>query len=302
MRQFLRHFFFPHEANNHRAKALHPDVLLVYIFILALFNFGLRYVHQAYPSVLGYATDIRLSDLLQLTNSERTKLGLPPLQLNTSLSAAAAQKAQDMFAHNYWSHTSPEGKTPWDFIVFSGYEYTMAGENLAKNFSDSGGVVQAWMASQTHRDNIIKPGYQDVGFAIVNGVLDGEETTLVVQMFGTSPYADTLAQKPESLSLGTHTSIPQQAEAFPAIVQQNTYNGLVQSLQSVIKTPRINIPTITRDTVFVFLGLLIGILALDGVVVFKKRIVRVAGNNIAHVMFLVAICIALMFVKRGVLL
>jgi len=304
MYRFLHHFLLPHASNNHRAKALHPDVLLVYIFLLAVFNFSFRYIHQQFPSVLGYATDIRLNELLNLTNQKRTSLGLSQLRLNTKLSLAAAKKAQDMFANNYWSHTSPQGKTPWVFIVSSGYEYSMAGENLAKNFSDSRGVVDAWMESPTHKDNIVKPGYRDIGFAIVNGVLDGEETTLVVQMFGATNKEEPIVQKPEPLSEGVHTETL--GEQVPMLVTEEASpeasKTLLQSLSSVIQTPIFNIPTFTRDIVFVFLGFLIGILIIDAFVVSKRKIIRVAGHNIAHIMFLLAICFALMLVKRGILL
>jgi len=302
MRRFFHHFFFPHQSNNHRAKALHPDAMLVYILALALFNLSFRYVHQACPSVLGYATDIRVSELLNLTNKERASLGLSQLHLNGKLSEAAAKKARDMFTQGYWSHTSPKGATPWEFIVSSGYEYSMAGENLAKNFSNSSGVVSAWMASKTHKDNIIKPGYHDVGFAIINGILDGEETTLVVQMFGTSEKEDLVAQKTETVSLGMSTDTAGNFLAESLTQPTDASKNLVSSLTSVINTPKINIPTITRDIVFIFLGLLIGILIIDGFVVFKKRIVRVAGHNLAHIMFFTALCVALMLVKRGMLL
>jgi len=304
MYRFLRHFLLPHQTNNHRAKALHPDTLLVYVFLLALFNFGLRSFHQQFPSVLGYATDIRLTELLNLTNQKRASLGLSGLRLNAKLSEAAAHKAQDMFANNYWSHTSPQGKTPWTFVVSSGYEYTMAGENLAKNFSNSQGVVDAWMASPTHRDNIVKPGYKDIGFAIVNGVLNGEETTLVVQMFGASNKEEPIAQKPVPLSEGVN--IETLGDQTPVVALAETSSeaskNFIQSLTSVVQMPIINIPTLTRDFVFIFLGFLIGILILDACVVFKRRIIRVAGHNLAHIMFLIAICFALMLVKRGVLL
>lgn len=230
-------------------------------------------------------------------------MGLPELRLNAKLSEAATKKAQDMFSHNYWSHTSPEGATPWNFIVASGYQYTMAGENLAKNFSNSSGVVDAWMASPTHKDNIVKPAYRDIGFAIVNGTLDGEETTLVVQMFGASDTEE-IAQKTIPLSTGITTeALGDQTPMMPVEFQaQEASKSLVQSLSSVIQTPKINIPTITRDTVFIFLGLLIGILALDGFVISRNKIVRVAGHNLAHIMFFVSLCVALMLVKRGVLL
>ena len=304
MRRFLRHFFLPHHTNNHRAKALHPDTMLVYIFLLAVFNFSFRYIHQQFPSVLGYATDIRLSELLDLTNQKRAALGLSQLKLNEKLSLAAAKKAQDMFANDYWSHTSPKGKTPWEFVISSGYEYSMAGENLAKNFSNSSGVVEAWMASQTHKDNIIKPGYRDIGFAIVNGVLNGEETTLVVQMFGASNKEDALVQKPVSVSPGTSTEAL--GDQVPIHILEATSpeasKSFMRSLSSVIQTPRINIPTMTRDIVFLFLGFLIAILIIDGFIMSKHKIIRVAGHNVAHIMFFLAICFALMLVKRGVLL
>jgi len=304
MHRFLRHFFFPHPSNNHRAKALHPDTLLVYILLLALFNFGFRYLHHQYPSILGYATDIRLSELLNLTNKKRAALGLSELRLNEKLSLAASKKAQDMFSHNYWSHTSPEGKTPWGFVTSSGYHYTIAGENLAKNFSDSSGVVEAWMTSQTHKDNIIKPGYRDIGFAIVNGILNGEETTLVVQMFGASDKEEVIAQKPVPLFSGVSTEalgdqIPLISLGVPS---QEVSKNFITSLTSVIQKPIINIPTMTRDIVFIFLGLLIGILIIDGFIVSKRKIIRVAGHNLAHIMFFFALSIALMLVKRGVLL
>jgi len=146
MQHFLRHFFLPHHSNNHRAKALHIDSLLCYVLLFAILNLSIKIIHRDFPSVLGYATDIRVDALLASTNAKRISLGLNPLKLNATLSQAAAAKAQDMFSHDYWAHNSPQGKTPWSFIVNSGYKYTIAGENLAKNFSTSGGVVDAWMA------------------------------------------------------------------------------------------------------------------------------------------------------------
>ncbi|MCX6791822.1 MAG: CAP domain-containing protein, partial [Candidatus Gottesmanbacteria bacterium] len=176
----LRHFFIPHQTNNHRAKALHVDMLLAYVLLFALFNLGIRAAHKVMPDILGYATDINVQQLLADTNAKRQEAGLSPVTLNNTLSVAAANKAADMFVKNYWAHNSPAGATPWDFITGAGYHYTVAGENLAKNFSTSGGVVDAWMASPSHRENLLKAGYRDVGLAVVNGTLAGEETTLVV--------------------------------------------------------------------------------------------------------------------------
>jgi len=285
MQQFLRHFFLPHHTNNHRAKALHIDSLLCYVLLFAIMNLSIKIIHRDFPSVLGYATDIRVDALLASTNAKRISLGLNPLKLNATLSQAAAAKATDMFANDYWAHNSPQGKTPWSFIVNSGYKYTIAGENLAKNFSTSGGVVDAWMASPTHKDNIVKPGYQDIGFAIVNGVLNGEETTLVVQMFGAGEAS--IAEVPK-----VETVIP---EVASAVVESNVFS------QSTFK-PILNIPTVTRDITFMFIGLIVGVLVLDGIVVSRKKIVRVAGHNIAHILFFLTFFVALTMVQRGALL
>jgi len=259
------------------------------VLLFAILNLSIKIIHRDFPSVLGYATDIRVDALLASTNAKRISLGLNPLKLNATLSQAAAAKAQDMFSHDYWAHNSPQGKTPWSFIVNSGYKYTIAGENLAKNFSTSGGVVDAWMASPTHKDNIVKPGYQDIGFAIVNGVLNGEETTLVVQMFGAG--GSPIAEVPK-----VETVIPEVAIAV------EEPQKLVQGVGSSVFKPIFNIPTVTRDITFMFIGLIVGVLVLDGIVISRKKIVRVAGHNIAHILFFLTFFVALTMVQRGALL
>jgi len=322
MGNYLRHFFVPHTSNNHRAKALHLDSMLCYILIFAIFNFGIRILHRQFPDVLGYATDIRVDQLLAGTNGQRQAVGLGPLTYNVTLSQAAAAKAQDMFANDYWAHNSPQGKTPWNFIQAAGYSYTVAGENLAKNFATSQGVIDAWMASPTHRENIVKPSYRDIGFAIVNGKLQGEETTLVVQMFGATsapvnveapktvvPEQAAVSEEPatEPKQLGQQTSEPVSLPApqiVPVIAAKPTpiVEFISNAFSSVLLQPKFNIPTITRDVAFLFMGLLIGVLVIDGLVISKKKIVRVAGHNLAHILFFTAMFVALIAVRRGVLL
>lgn len=308
----LHHFLVPHEGNNHRAKALHHDALLAYVLLLGIFNLGIKFLHTQAPSVLGYATDIRVEQLLADTNAERTKAGLSSLTLNSTLSDAAAAKAADMFANNYWAHNSPQGKTPWDFIISAGYHYTLAGENLAKNFQTSDGVVAAWMASPSHKANIVKPGYQDIGFAVVNGVLNGEETTLVVQMFGTtneksiSAIPQVQAAAPQPATVVPNEPIAQVSQApAPLAKPQPVVQPAVQpafSLSGVTNTPLINISGLTHEVGYVFIGLLIGVLAVDAYVVSRRHIVRLVGHNIAHILFLATILISGLALSRGALI
>ena len=288
--------FIPQYTNNHRAKALHVDALLVYVLLFALFNLGIRAAHRVAPDVLGYATDINVQQLLAGTNAKRQEAGLGALTLNSTLSVAAANKAADMFSKNYWAHNSPIGSTPWDFITGAGYHYTVAGENLAKNFSNSQGVVDAWMASPSHRANLLKGGYRDVGFAVVNGTLNGEETTLVIQMFGATAGELAAAPSPPPQPV----VIPQEAAVVnePALALQPVVNGF----ESVNTQPLFNIPTVSRDMVFAFVGILMGVLFVDAWVASRRRVVRIAGHNIAHILFLSALFILISGVSRGRLL
>ncbi len=314
----LHHWLVPHETNIHRAKALHHDALLAYVLLLAVCNLGIRFFHGAMPDVLGYATDIRVEQLLAGTNARRAESGLEPVSLNGALSQAAAAKASDMFANGYWAHNSPQGKTPWDFIIGSGYKYSLAGENLAKNFQTSDGVVDAWMASPTHKANIVKAGYRDVGFAIVNGILNGEETTLVVQMFGATsapiaqvPKVEAAAPQPAVLPVATLddvtpiTVVPTEPAAVQTVPAPKEASSLLTSglsFERVIVTPKVNIPALTGNLVFIVVGLLIGLLAVDAFVVRKRRVVRFAGHNIAHILFLITIVMSGLSIARGSLL
>lgn len=127
--------------------------------------------------------------LVELTNTERTFRGLSALRFNPRLSQAAEAKAADMLANGYFEHISPSGKTPWVFIEGVGYNYVKAGENLAIDFTTVTGPVPAWMDSPTHKANILKPDYEEIGIAEVKGIFKGRETTIVVQMFGTRAFS-----------------------------------------------------------------------------------------------------------------
>lgn len=124
------------------------------------------------------------SRLIELTNIERSKAGLKALTYNSDLHEAALAKATNMLADDYFEHIAPSGKTPWNFIDAAGYRYIKAGENLAIDFTTVDGPVPAWMASPTHRANVLKPEYKEIGIAQVTGEFQGRQTTIVVQMFG----------------------------------------------------------------------------------------------------------------------
>jgi hypothetical protein len=213
MKDFLHHLFLPHISNNYRAKLLHRKSILLTITILFFAGFSLSAVRTTFPSVLGTYSDITSEQLLLLTNQKRQENSLPPLSLNGELSAAASSKADNMFAEDYWAHNSPDGKTPWVFIKAAGYNYIYAGENLARGFTNAQDVINAWMASPEHRQNMLSSNYQSVGYAVETGKLNGEDTVLVVEMLGSTALAaapaptNQLASKTQQ-EIITTTSLP----------------------------------------------------------------------------------------------
>lgn len=289
LKDYFAHFFIPKESNNYRAKSISLDFLGVYLLIAFCLTFVIKNGSSQFNHVLGLATDISVSKLIQLTNSQRQKYNLPILNYNDKLSQAAQKKAEDMFKNNYWAHYGPSGIAPWDFIMDSGYQYEYAGENLAKNFLFSQGVVDAWMDSPTHRANVLRKEYSDVGFAIVNGVLNDEETTLVVQMFGKPMINSSL--------------IPIKAAraADPVLQQIPQINLKTQSVKNNnVMTPKVNSTQLKIDFSLIFFGLLIMLFGLDLYFASRMHVIRVSGKSLAHLFFLGAIVFGfVLFISRG---
>ena len=130
-----------------------------------------------------YSTALTNESIIKLSNKERSEYNLPLLRANQSLSEAALEKAQDIFLNQNFSHNIGNKKfSAW--IKNAGYEYSYTGENLAMDFISSEGVIGAWLNSPMHKKNLLNAYFQEIGVAIVDGNLNGEQTTLVVQIFG----------------------------------------------------------------------------------------------------------------------
>src|SRR3989344_3760475 len=155
----LAHFFLPHPDTHKKAHLISIPALVIYLILFIGLQFTLNFVAKVKPGILGINSSITKEQVITLTNKEREKNGLPPLIENSQLNEAAAFKAQNMFEENYWAHYSPSGKDPWGFMSLAGYKFSFAGENLARNFYNSEDVVNAWMASPRHKDNIVHSKY-----------------------------------------------------------------------------------------------------------------------------------------------
>jgi uncharacterized protein YkwD len=149
------------------------------------------------PVVKVSADSITTQRVIQLVNKERLAQGFNALVENTVLDKTAQDKANDMIKNDYFAHTSPSGTSPWHWFEKNSYDYKYAGENLAINFTDADSQQKAWMASPSHRKNILNPNYKDIGVAVAKGKVDGETSIITVQLFGTQVAAIMESKKAE---------------------------------------------------------------------------------------------------------
>jgi hypothetical protein len=282
--QFIYHFL-PHPQENRRATLLSAKSLAIYCLLIVLVTGLFRLIPEYFP------------DLLSDTNKIRESSGLSDLTMNSLLSEAAAKKAAHMFKNGYWAHVAPDGTEPWDFILGENYDYIYAGENLAKNFSDSEGVVEAWYNSPSHKENLLNPHYSEVGFAVVNGTLNGYETTLVVQMFGrprnptqmaTVDTTDVSNIKPQMIS--TRTETPTYA------VPTDTHVYIPSGSQQGSVKPLMDVRTASKS-ISILLGLFLTVLlSLDIWYTRRFGVVKLNGHTWIHLSFLIIAMAGIWFV------
>jgi len=245
--------------------------------------------------------DISAQRIIALTNEVRQQYGLPLVQEDLLLNKAAEEKARDMFKNKYFSHYSPTGVSPWDWIDKSGYNYYYAGENLAMNFLDTEEVIKGWLNSPSHRENLLNKNYKDMGIAVVSGDFNNEgiNRILVVQMFGSkakpsipvamaqvppvdeSPVQETIQETATTLALPETTKVTKTTEttiqtivgvaeeqaqdiAGPQILAQRNV------LSQISNNTRNQVETVNRAIAGFII--LLGIMAVAGIILQQKTI------------------------------
>lgn len=310
--QFVHHFL-PKPDKRKRADFLENKAILIYCVLILVVTAIFRVIPKVAPGVLGYASDINITDLLKYTNKKRGENGVSALRLNDKLSAAAGKKAKDMFEDGYWAHVAPDGTEPWDFIVGENYEYIYAGENLAKNFSTSKEVVEAWFKSPSHKSNLIGANYEEVGFAVVNGVMNGYETTLVVQMFGKPRQPSMLASVgEEAVNIGRNNVSASEVESANIEGEANVRSETSVSEQpvdseSVVSEPLpsdsstnnfIDVTLATKTISLVVGGFVVSLLLIDILYSRKKGVRKFTGLTLAHMAILLVVILSIWLVFR----
>lgn len=294
----LAHLFLPRPSNNYKAKTLHVSSLSILMVLVMVGQLLISAFSLAVPGVLGINSSITADEIINLTNQKRQEAGLSPLTVNQSLVNAASQKGADMIAKNYWAHNAPNGTSPWSFFKNVGYRYLYAGENLARDFGDSASVVNAWMNSPTHRDNLLSGRYREIGIAVIHDTFQGQPTTLVVQMFGTQVASILPVKKSE---------VVQPKEAVLAEV--NTEVNPVA--EPVIEAPvaKETLPVswfssfhLTKAVSISLTAILLAAIVVDSLIITRKKIVRLSGKGFAHVIFLSVLLIILLGLQPGLVL
>lgn len=152
-----------------------------------------------------------INQVLELTNTEREKAGLEPLKINSSLANAAQNHSDDMADDDFFSHTGLDGSKVSDRVQDSGYQYSTVGENIAAGQQTAAEVVEAWMNSSGHRENILNSDFKEIG---IGYKFLENDTGLVnynhywTQVFGTSLNNDNASSDLKSPSLENADSAP----------------------------------------------------------------------------------------------
>jgi uncharacterized protein YkwD len=107
----------------------------------------------------------------------------PALRLEAALNSAAMGHAQDMLRFGYFDHTGHDGSSPGTRAAASGYHYRLVGENIAEGPQSPQEVVQGWLDSPGHCQNIMNPHFTDMGLAFAANTL-GRPRIEWVQEFG----------------------------------------------------------------------------------------------------------------------
>lgn len=201
MKDLLKNIF--DATKSTRPNKLHKSIFFGLAFMLIVtisMSDTMRITQENFEQLL---SAVLPSAIVQLTNEERAGETLSTLTRSPILDHAALLKAEHMRDTGYFAHFSPTGVSPWYWFDVAGYDYIHAGENLAVFFDDSEDVVQAWMDSPLHRDNILKAEYTEIGVATVEAEYKDYKTVFIVQLFGTPankvPVQNTVAVAPQKV-------------------------------------------------------------------------------------------------------
>ncbi len=111
-------------------------------------------------------------EVVRLVNEERNKAGILPLEMDTKLNELAVIKTDDMLNNDYFSHYSPIYGSPFDMMDMYEVTYSSAAENIAYGQTTPEEVMNSWMNSEGHRENILNPDFNKIGVGYSTDEID----------------------------------------------------------------------------------------------------------------------------------
>jgi uncharacterized protein YkwD len=126
------------------------------------------------------ATLSELEKVVAIVNRERAGGGCPAVKMNTKLNRAAQLHSEDQAEHDRMSHEGSDGSTPWQRSERAGYKNAI-GENVAMGYRDAEAVMDGWMNSPGHRNNIMNCSARAIGMGLARS---DDGSPYWTQMFG----------------------------------------------------------------------------------------------------------------------
>ena len=249
--QRLKDAFIPHEGNNYHPHVLHTKRAVLYAGVSLAVKIGAIVFVLALPKEAFLLPDVLLEqkkELAILVDNVRKDRNLSVLSTSGKLEQSSQLKASDMVAQQYFSHTTPDGRGFSSFLKEVGYDYTVAGENLAMGFSSPKAVVDAWIASPLHYKNLADQEFNEQGLGIDSGVYEGKDTIFIAHHFGKpKQYVTTAQAQPQEVEKKIEVSGTKISQPAP-VVQQS--NEPAQPPQEQHKQPQTETQTEAGGTVF----------------------------------------------------
>lgn len=269
MKNWAKKHFIPHKGNNHAPHLLRKKGTFILLGAALLIEIAfLAQIILLFPNSNFLAT-ILPNVLVDFTNARRETFHLSYLAPNPKLEEAARLKAEHMAANGYFSHIGPDGTTPWDWIDTTGYVFTYAGENLAINFLDSEEVIEAWMNSERHKENILNNKFTEVGIGSAKGMYKGEEAIFVVQLFAAPAKTIATALKSDVPSIESPREDPRLAGEDIGLPNIENVESEVLGITTEKPEGRATIPqklmaspTTTTNIILIILGGLVSLVLL----------------------------------------
>lgn len=290
----MKNYFIPNKKNN-----FHPHIFqkrkLATIFVAAFLIVAATSIGNVVLKNTGLLASIQSAFLVDLANEDRVAQRIEALETNPILTEVAQRKANDMAEKGYFAHTSPNGTTPWFWFDQVGYQYLYAGENLAVNFTESVDVHKAWLASPTHRKNIMDGRFSEIGIATAQGFYKGRKATFVVQVFGKPRFTQNTVAAAVNVAVEQTQPIqvsgPDTTREEPTSGVQGVQSENLEVLPFVAQTNAIERALVSPLSVSEWiLSFLIGVLLLTLIV---RVFVEFRRHHIKHALMLLVLILGL---------